>query len=171
LLFTHLGRFLWIFPRLIAGFADEQPKAKMMTFLALGYAVALLVALLIADSGALAPMGEYINSYPLLDELVHFLMYGSLALLTNAALATRRRGSLSRAIATGTIIVLVAATAEELSNLFVPYRGWAVSDLAANYLGIVIVGVVPLAYLPAQFARLKQSAAETDDDCSGANGG
>jgi VanZ family protein len=141
-----------------------------MTFLAYGYAAALLVALLIADSGILAPVGKYINSYPLLDESVHFLMYGSLALITNAALANRRRASLGRAIATGTTIVFIAATAEEFSNLFVPYRGWAVSDLAANYLGIVSLGVVPMIYFPAQIAR-PTPVTESDRDSARRGGG
>jgi VanZ family protein len=117
----------------------------------------MLIVLLLVDFGALAPLSKYINAYPVFDSLIHFVMYGILALVANAALACRRRGSLTRAIATGSIFVFVAATVEECSNLVVPCRGWAVSDLAANYLGILLLGIVPVSCLLRK-TRLEQMA-------------
>jgi VanZ family protein len=129
-----------------------------MTPLAFGYAAVLFLVLLGADFGALAPLGEYVNAYPVLDKSVHFLMYGGLAFVVNAALARRRHGSLAGRIATGSIIVLIAATVEEYSNLLVPCRGWAWSDLVANYVGIVCLGIVPVVCLPGLFRPQKLAA-------------
>jgi VanZ family protein len=122
-----------------------------MTVLAIGYAVALFVVLLCADVGVLAPLAQHVNAYPVLDNVVHFFMYGGLALVVNAALARARRGTLTRAIVTGSVVVLIVATIEEYSNLLVPNRGWAVSDLTANLFGIVCLGILPAACFPERF--------------------
>ena len=90
-----------------------------MTALAIGYAVALFVVLLCADVGVLAPLAQHVNAYPVLDNVVHFFMYGGLALVVNAALARARRGTLTRAIVTGSIVVLMVARSTD-SNLLVP---------------------------------------------------
>ncbi len=121
-----------------------------MTRLALGYAVGIFVFLLLADVGALNPMISFLAGYRHLDKAVHFLMYGSLALVVNAALASRPNWSLARAIATGSMIVLIASTADEYSNMLVPQRGWSLADLAANYLGIALVGILPCVCYAAQ---------------------
>jgi VanZ family protein len=114
-----------------------------MTRLALGYATGILVFLLLADFGALNPVIRFLAEYRHLDKVFHFFMYGSLALVVNVALAQRPNWSFARAIATGSIIVLIASTLDEYSNLLVPQRGWSPADLAANYLGIAILGVLP----------------------------
>jgi VanZ family protein len=129
-----------------------------MTHIALGYAAVLLLVLLCADFGALMPLAEYVNAYPVLDKVVHVLMYGGLAFLVNAALATRRRGSLLSTIATGSIIVSIASTVEECTNLYVPCRGWAVSDLAANYIGIIALGTLPVVCLSEAFPPANPAA-------------
>lgn len=119
-----------------------------MTILAVCYACALFTLLVSADFGGLRPIHDYVNAYGELDKVIHFVMYGGLALAVNLALVRRSRGVALRTIATGTIIVLFAATAEEFSNKLVPCRGWSLGDLAANYLGILLLGVVPVASKP-----------------------
>jgi VanZ family protein len=68
-----------------------------------------------------------------------------LALVLNAALASRPRMTWLRAIVTGSILVLIASTVDETTNLFSPYRTWSTGDLAANCLGILCLGIVPCA--------------------------
>jgi VanZ family protein len=114
-----------------------------MTRLALGYTAAVFFFLLLVDFGQLRPLGFFVNSIPTLDKVLHFLMYGGMALLANAALSRRPRWSLIGAIATGSIIVMIVSTIEEYSNTFTPCRSWSLSDLAANYLGIGCLGVLP----------------------------
>jgi VanZ family protein len=121
-----------------------------MTRLALGYAAGIFVFLMLADFGALRPVITFLAEYRHLDKVVHFFMYGSLALVVNVALAGRPNWSLPRAIATGSMIVLIASTLDEYSNLLVPQRGWSPADLAANYLGIALLGVLPCVCYAAQ---------------------
>jgi VanZ family protein len=114
-----------------------------MTRLAFAYAVGILVLLLLADFGMLRPVVDALASYGYADKVVHFAMYGSLAFVVNRALAGRAGWSLLRAIVTGSTIVLIASTVDEYSNLLVPERGWSLADLAANFLGIVCLGILP----------------------------
>jgi VanZ family protein len=114
-----------------------------MTLLALGYALGLVAVLLLADFGALQPVVDAFAAYPQADKLAHFFMYGVLALVVNAALASRSRRSLACAIITGSTIVLIASTVDEYSNFYVTARGWSLADLAANLAGIVCIGVLP----------------------------
>ena len=69
---------------------------------------------------------------------------GLLALVANLALAESTRRSLVRAVVTGCILVLVASTVEEYSNRYSPHRDWSLGDLAANYLGVLCLGMLPL---------------------------
>ena len=120
-----------------------------MTQFALAYTFAVVAFLALADAGALAPLGDYVHAVPALDKLVHFVMYGLLALLANAALVSRQRcWTVFRAVATGSLIVAVASTLEEISNLYISARHWSLGDLAANYLGILFLGVVPFIRWP-----------------------
>ena len=58
--------------------------------------------------------------------------------------------------------MLIVATAEEYSNLFVPRRDWSLGDLTANYLGVACLGLLPL-WRPQLFSR----SAEDDNDSAG----
>jgi len=115
-----------------------------MTRIALSYATFLLLFVALVDSGALASIALVLNGVPLADKIVHFTMFGLLALATNMALARDGRIAPLVAIATGTLLVAGIATLEEASNALVPCRNCSLADLAANYLGILCIGVVPL---------------------------
>jgi VanZ family protein len=131
------------FPVRCSPHATLETEGIRMTRLALAYAFGILTLLVLADFGALRPVVDALSGYRHLDKLVHFVMYGSLALVVNAALAGRAGWSLLRAIVTGSTIVLIASTVDEYSNLLVPERGWSLADLAANFLGVACLGVVP----------------------------
>jgi VanZ family protein len=120
-----------------------------MNFITLAYALGLAALLLLVDFGALRDVALYINHTFLLDKAIHFTAFGVLALLANATLLHRSRLHRSHtralgAIATGSAIVLLLSTLEEGSNAFVSFRTCSLADLAANYLGIVCLGVLPL---------------------------
>lgn len=115
-----------------------------MTRLALSYATFLLLFILLVDSGALDSIALALNSVPLADKVVHFTMFGLLALATNMALARDGRLAPLAAVAAGTLLVAGLATLEEASNALVPCRNCSLADLAANYLGILCLGVAPL---------------------------
>jgi VanZ family protein len=115
-----------------------------MTRIALAYAALFAVAVVAADAGWLPRFAEWLHDLPFADKAVHFVMFGTLALMANLALASRGNRSLLRAIVIGSIIVLIVATAEEYSNRYLIMRDWSLGDLAANYLGVACLGMLPL---------------------------
>lgn len=115
-----------------------------MTRITLLYAAALATVLALGDARLLPAVAAHINDLPVLDKVIHFSMFGVLALLVNLSLVSRGKWSVAGAIVTGGMIVATLATAEELSNLLVTAREYSFGDLAANYLGIICVGVLPL---------------------------
>jgi polysaccharide biosynthesis protein VpsQ len=115
-----------------------------MLRLTLIYASVILLTILAADSGHLPAAIQHVHDLPHVDKLIHFSIFGSLALCINLALAANRSWSVTRAIATGSILVLLLCTIEEGTNYWVPCRDWSLGDLTANYLGVLCVGVVPM---------------------------
>lgn len=134
-----------------------------MTILAVCYSLALIALLVGADFGALRPIHDFVHAFGELDKVIHFLLYGGLALVVNSALLRPSRGLPARSIVTGTIFVLIAATFEEYSNMLVPCRGWSLGDLVANYLGILAIGVAPFICLRCEWiaAHLNIGTADT----------
>ena len=83
------------------------------------------------------------------------MLFGLLALVINLALVGRST-SLRRTIVTGSAIALIVATVEEYSNRFIAVRDWSLGDLAANYLGVLCLGVLP--FLPWMLADREANA-------------
>ena len=59
-------------------------------------------------------------------------------------LASYGKRPLVRAIVLGSIFALTVSTVDEYSNRYLPLRDWSLGDLAANYLGVLCLGVLPL---------------------------
>ena len=108
------------------------------------YASLLFCAVSLADTGLVPTFLQQIREIPFFDKVIHFSLFGMLALLANATLILKSRWSPARAIVTGSILALAVSTADEFSNLAVAHRTWSLGDLTANYLGILCLGVAPL---------------------------
>lgn len=67
-----------------------------MVRLALIYAGCLFASVIAVDSGSLPSVGVWIHEVPLLDKAIHFVLYGTLALLANLAIAGKDCRSLRR---------------------------------------------------------------------------
>ena len=94
-----------------------------MIFLAdAGYGVAFFCT--VQDSGA--------------DKLGHFGLIGGLAYFLNVSLLCR----LWRRVLLGSLIVIVLCTAEELSQAWLPRRRCDIFDLAADFAGIWVAGLL-----------------------------
>ena len=115
-----------------------------MNGITLAYALGMALLLLLVDFGAMRSVASYVHQTFLLDKIIHFAMYGLLALMVGASLLNRSRSRSFGAIATGGIVVAMLSTLEECSNAFVVFRTCSLADLAANYLGIVCLGILPL---------------------------
>jgi hypothetical protein len=131
-----------------------------MIRIALAYLAALGCIVVAADAGWLPQFAERLHDLPHGDKVLHFLLFGGLALVANLALAKHRPNSFARAIVTGSMLVIIVATAEEYSNQYLALRDWSLGDLTANYLGIVCLGMLPL-WRPQLFCRITQEI--TDD--------
>lgn len=115
-----------------------------MIRLALAYAAVFAAMVFAADADRLPRFAQYLHDLPYGDKVIHFTLFGLLALVANLALASHGRRSLARAASLGSILVLAIATAEEYSNVFLPSRDWSLGDLTANYLGVACIGLLPI---------------------------
>lgn len=120
-----------------------------MLALTICYAALLGIVALRADAGGLKWMLDPVHQTPFGDKAVHFAIAGVLALLLNislrpASLRLVRSTSAIDSIVIGSTITIVLATIEEISNIWVPARDWSLGDLAANYLGILCIGTIPV---------------------------
>jgi VanZ family protein len=131
-----------------------------MIRIALAYVVLFAAIVVAADAGWLPRFAERLHDLPFGDKVLHFTLFGLLALVANLALASRDKRSLARAFVIGSIFVLFVATAEEYSNLYLFRRDWSLGDLTANYLGVACLGLLPL-WRPQLFSL---SVAADDDD-------
>ena len=132
-----------------------------MTRLALAYTALLAAAVVAANSGHLPAFAQYLHDLPGGDKVLHFLMFGTLALVANLALTASGKRQLARAIVTGCLITAIIATVEEFTNQFVPSRDWSLGDLTANYLGILCLGVLPFWHRSGSSSR--SAAADGND--------
>ncbi len=92
------------------------------------------------DLGRIRTIINWINSVPFGDKVGHTIFIGTLAYLLNYALADRLVRIGHYKILLGCIIIAVAMTAEEFSQIWIPSRTFDFLDLAANYFGITIAG-------------------------------
>ena len=118
--------------------------SNSMIRIALAYFTLVVAVVVAADAGWLPNQLEWLHDLPFCDKVLHFVLFGLLALVANLALASYARWPLARAIVIGSILVLIVATAEEYSNQWFPRRDWSLGDLLANYLGVFALGLLPM---------------------------
>ncbi len=106
------------------------------------YSLLILIILLLANFGLLAPITSTLHFIPYSDKIVHFLLIGTLALVVNYAMqcAVWHFGQVP--IFKGSVIIAVLVTLEEFSQYFQPNRTFDLADLAANYAGIIVFSLL-----------------------------
>jgi len=106
--------------------------------LALLYAALLLSIVGLADVGVLGPLVRGLHAVPLGDKICHLVLATGLgyfaASFPRAPAITIARMRLSSA----TLLVVVVAALEEISQQFIPGRTYDLRDLAADFAGIAI---------------------------------
>ena len=85
-----------------------------------------------------------IRSIPGGDKGGHFLLMGLLSFLLNTSLRCRAVNLRTRRVLLGSVIVSMAVTLEEVSQIFVQYRRFDLVDLLFDYLGIWVFGKIAL---------------------------
>ncbi len=111
-------------------------------------AYALVIAFIVwcASAGWYRPTFTWVQTY-LSDKWLHFVLVGTLALLLNLSLNLTAISQRFRWLLWGTGIMLTLATLEEISQHWFSTRTFDLSDLGCNYLGILIIGQLPLLFV------------------------
>jgi len=109
-----------------------------MAFRYLTLAFVLLLALIIywASRGAMPRALAMLYGFPGGDKVGHLVLMGILAFLVNMSLAGRRAAVGGQHVLVGSLLVAVAITIEEASQLLVRQRTFSLVDLGLGYLGI-----------------------------------
>ena len=109
-----------------------------MKWLAILFALLLLVIIVLADRGALPPYLQVMQGLPYGDKAGHFILYGILTLLVDLALfRSIPLQSPKRVVVISGLVLAVLIGLEEFSQQFFADRTFSLSDLAASYLGLI----------------------------------
>lgn len=117
----------------------NRDRIKRIGLAAAYFAVVTLIVWL-ADHRESQFIFSWIQALPGGDKLGHFLIVGGFACALNYALRCRTMSLGGKPVLFGSLIVLVLASVEETSQLFIPSRNFDLLDLAADVLGIWLVG-------------------------------
>jgi VanZ family protein len=117
----------------------NRDRLKRIGLAAAYFAVVVLIIWL-ADHRDTQTNFSWIQALPGGDKLGHFLILGGFAFVLNHALRCRTVTLGGKPLLLGNLVVLLLATAEETSQLFIPSRTFDLLDLAADALGIWLVG-------------------------------
>lgn len=132
---------------------------RILTRVMLVVAVLSVVGLVTAaDSGRARSFFLWVGSIPGGDKVGHFIVFGLLAFLANAAVGGTRFRIGRLALLKGSVVVFVPAALEEFSQLFVITRSFDLLDLLADGIGILFGGwlaVVVLRQAAAWSSRVK----------------
>lgn len=111
--------------------------------------LALFVATLIglADLGRGREISVWVAQIPAGDKWGHFVLFGGLTFLANAALNGARFRLGSFTFLKGSLFVLVPTVLEEFSQLFFRSRTFDLRDLGADFVGIFLGGLLAVLWL------------------------
>ena len=109
-----------------------------MKWLAILFALLILLIIILADIGALPPSLRLLKDLPYGDKIGHFILYGILTLLVDLALfrSLPPQSPKRVAVTIGLTLALLIGL-EEFSQQYFANRTFSLGDLAASYLGVI----------------------------------
>jgi len=110
---------------------------KLLTAL---YVLLLAGIVYLADHHRYHGLFSAVRSVPGGDKLGHLILMGLFSFLLNTSLRCRTVGAYAGRVLLGSVIVCVAVTLEEVSQLFLRYRSFDPLDLFFDYVGIWAFG-------------------------------
>lgn len=110
--------------------------------LAIVYALFLALLVFLADQRQYQFVFRVVRRTPYADKAGHFLLMGIFSLLVNLALSCRKTRIGKLSLLTGSLVVGIVVTLEEFSQIFVRYRSFDPVDLAFDYAGIILFGLL-----------------------------
>lgn len=102
----------------------------------------LLYVIYSANQGTLPFFIRRLYMFPGGDKVGHFVLLGIASFFANQLLYPRHFLVFGKVFFIGTLILLVAITAEEISQMFLAHRTFDLIDLSCSYLGILAGDVV-----------------------------
>lgn len=111
-----------------------------MKWLSIILGVILIFIVIVANLGLGPAVFPFIYLIPGLDKAGHFILMGVLSFLINSVMSASRANIFSVDFLKGSLIVIVIATIEEFSQLFLKFRAFSILDLFFDYSGIIIFG-------------------------------
>jgi len=117
----------------------KPPQLKQKLLLA-GYLAVLGLIIWCADHAETRFVFDWLRALPGGDKLGHFLILGGLAFTLNHALNGRSFRMLGHPVLLGSALALAFAATEECTQLWIPGRTFDLADLAADALGIWLLG-------------------------------
>ena len=121
------------------------------------YAAFIACVIWIMDSGRGRPIYTLVGQVPYGDKLGHFVLIGLLCLLLNLALKGKTTPVMNRLVLTGSAWLGLIVVLEEISQRFIEHRTFDLVDLAADFAGILVAGVLARRLLRADGARDNQT--------------
>lgn len=114
------------------------------------FTLIIILIIIAADLGLGPFIFTFLNSIPGGDKTGHFVLMGILSFVVNLSLNVSKVRIFSIDVLKGSLIIAVAVTVEEFSQLFLEFRGFSLVDLFFDYAGIVIFG-----WLAERLVRMK----------------
>jgi VanZ family protein len=108
--------------------------------LAAAYFAVVALIIWLADHRDTQYLFGWIRAIPGGDKVGHFFILGGFAFVLNHALRCRTVKVAGQTFLVGSLVVLALAAAEETSQLYIPGRNFDWFDLAADALGIWVMG-------------------------------
>lgn len=117
--------------------------SKTIKTLTVIYLILLVVIIVIADVKGLSYLLDFVRFLPyrhVVDKLGHFILFGISAFLVNLSLDLRNFQIGRFQYYSGSLIILLIITFEELSQIFLSGRTFSLTDLFCGYAGVFVGG-------------------------------
>lgn len=122
---------------------------KLIALVASALFIFILWIIYVTNTGGENVFIELVRSMPYGDKLGHFCLYGALTFMVIIGFRFRSWTLGKCKIYYGAALVTLFVVAEEISQLFIPFRTFDLIDLVADFFGILIA--VGLAYWSDKF--------------------
>ncbi len=117
-----------------------------MKYFAYLFIAFVIYIILTASLGLYNPFFKYVKEIPYGDKVMHVFLLGMFTYCTNILIKFHSFKLSNRILLTGSLIIFVLATLEEISQYWIPTRTFDLMDLAGNYIGISLATFFILKY-------------------------
>ena len=115
-----------------------------MRWITLTFGLSVAGIVVAANLGIARPLFVAVGRVPAGDKICHFLLVGVLCFLVGTTLAGIWAKSGNRVILTVIATFVVLVTVDEFSQIWLAHRSFDLWDLACNYAGILVFGLLTI---------------------------